>query len=170
MILNLEKVFSNLEPEGQGGGIVMGVTPPLLLGPFYYIQTKFSILLCTRLYISDYLCTFHFIKNTKFFPRYKKLRQLWSTLYANSSIYLSFLQSGSATILEYFASDLVAGVLKVHDCIRNLHSDGINDGLNIKRANKSVSQKSEVIWNKKKREETLRKVLRKGENKLKKNA
>ena len=81
----------------------------------------------------------------------KSFRQLWSTLYANSSIYLSFLQSGSATILEYFASDLVAGVLKVHDCIRNLHSDGINYGLNIKRANKSVSQKSEVIWNKKKR-------------------
>ena len=50
IILNLEKVFSNLEPEGQGGGIVMGVTRPLLLGPFYYIQTKFSILLCTRLY------------------------------------------------------------------------------------------------------------------------
>ena len=51
MILNLEKVFINLEPEGQGGGIIMGVTRLLLLGPFYYIQTKFSILFCTRLYI-----------------------------------------------------------------------------------------------------------------------
>ena len=50
IILNLEKVFSNLEPEGQGDGIVMGVTRPLLLGPFYYIQTEFSILFCTRLY------------------------------------------------------------------------------------------------------------------------
>ena len=28
----------------------MGVTRSLLLGPFYYIQTKFSILFCTRLY------------------------------------------------------------------------------------------------------------------------
>ena len=27
--------------EGQGRGIIMGVTRPLLLGPFYYIQTKF---------------------------------------------------------------------------------------------------------------------------------
>ena len=51
IILNLEKVFSNLEPEGQGGGIIMGVTRLLLLGPFYYIQTNFSILFCTRLYV-----------------------------------------------------------------------------------------------------------------------
>ena len=50
IILNLEKVFSNLEPEGQGGGIIMGVTRLLLLGLFYYIQTNFSILFCTRLY------------------------------------------------------------------------------------------------------------------------
>ena len=28
----------------------MGVTRLLLLGPFYYIQTNFSILFCTRLY------------------------------------------------------------------------------------------------------------------------
>ena len=52
MILNLEKVFRKFEPEGQGGGIIMGVTRPFLLGPFYYIQTKFSILFCTRLYVS----------------------------------------------------------------------------------------------------------------------
>ena len=57
IILNLEKVFSNLEPEGQGGGIIMGVTRLLLLGPFYYIQTKFSILFCTRLYVLINLLT-----------------------------------------------------------------------------------------------------------------
>ena len=34
------KVFINLEPEGQGHGIVMGVTRLLLLGPFYTIQTQ----------------------------------------------------------------------------------------------------------------------------------
>jgi hypothetical protein len=28
-----------MEPEGQGRGIVMGVTSLLLLGPFYTIQT-----------------------------------------------------------------------------------------------------------------------------------
>ena len=31
---------SNLELEGQGQGIIMGVTRLLLLGPFYTIQTK----------------------------------------------------------------------------------------------------------------------------------
>ena len=50
IILNLEIVFSNLEPEGKEGGIIMEVTRQLLLGPFYYIQTNFSILFCTRLY------------------------------------------------------------------------------------------------------------------------
>ena len=30
----------------------MGVTRLLLLGPFYYIQTSFSILFCTRLYVA----------------------------------------------------------------------------------------------------------------------
>ena len=35
---DLKKVFSNLEPEGRGRGIIMGVT--LLLGPFYTIQTQ----------------------------------------------------------------------------------------------------------------------------------
>ena len=43
--------MSNLEMEGQGRRIIMGVTDPLLLGPFYYIQTKFSILFCTLLYL-----------------------------------------------------------------------------------------------------------------------
>ena len=33
--------MSNLEPERQGRGIIMGVTRLLLLGPFYTIQTKF---------------------------------------------------------------------------------------------------------------------------------
>ena len=37
----LKKVFSNLELERQGHGIIMGVTCILLLGPFYTIQTKF---------------------------------------------------------------------------------------------------------------------------------
>ena len=37
---DLKKVFSNLDLEGQGSGIIMGVTRLLLLGPFYTIQTK----------------------------------------------------------------------------------------------------------------------------------
>ena len=35
-----KKVVSNLELEGQGRGIIMGVTCLLLLGPFYTIRTK----------------------------------------------------------------------------------------------------------------------------------
>ena len=34
------KLFSNLMPEGQGQGIIMGVTRLLLLGQFYTIQTQ----------------------------------------------------------------------------------------------------------------------------------
>ena len=37
---DLKKGFSNLELEGQGQGIIMGVTHLLLLGPFYTIHTK----------------------------------------------------------------------------------------------------------------------------------
>ena len=47
--LNLKKDFSNLEPEGQGCGIIMGVTRLLLLGLFYTIQMQFYVLFCTRL-------------------------------------------------------------------------------------------------------------------------
>ena len=43
--------FSNLELEGKGGGIIMGVTRLLLLGQFYTIQIQFYVLLCTRLYV-----------------------------------------------------------------------------------------------------------------------
>ena len=34
---DFKKDLSNLEVKGQGGGVIMGVTRPLLLGPFYYI-------------------------------------------------------------------------------------------------------------------------------------
>ena len=38
---DLKKAFGNLELEGQGRGIIMGVTCLLLLGQFYTIQSKF---------------------------------------------------------------------------------------------------------------------------------
>ena len=47
--LNLKKGFSNLEPEGQGRRIIMGVTRLLLLGLFYTIQMQIYVLFCTRL-------------------------------------------------------------------------------------------------------------------------
>ena len=34
---------SNLQPEGQGCGIIMGVTSLLLLGPFYYIALYWGL-------------------------------------------------------------------------------------------------------------------------------
>ena len=66
IILNLEKVFSNLEPEGQGGGIIMGVTRLLLLGPFYYIQTNFSILFCTRLQVLEIIGLYQLVINANY--------------------------------------------------------------------------------------------------------
>ena len=33
-------VLSNLEVEGQGGGIILGETRLLLLGPFYYLHSS----------------------------------------------------------------------------------------------------------------------------------
>ena len=36
-ILDLKKVLSDLELEGQGFGMIIGVTHTLHLGPFYYI-------------------------------------------------------------------------------------------------------------------------------------
>ena len=35
--MRFKKNLSNLEMEGQGRGIIMGMTGPLLLGLFYYI-------------------------------------------------------------------------------------------------------------------------------------
>ena len=40
---DLQKVFINLEPEGQGVGIVMRVTQLQLVGPFYYIHTHYTL-------------------------------------------------------------------------------------------------------------------------------
>ena len=47
-VLDLKKVFSNLELEAQGRGITMGVTHQLLLGPFYYIALYWGIKIKTH--------------------------------------------------------------------------------------------------------------------------
>ena len=47
----LKKVFSNLELEGQGFGIIMGVTRLLLLRTFYTIQTKRDQTFCRVVYL-----------------------------------------------------------------------------------------------------------------------
>ena len=38
-----KKILSNLELEGQGRGIIMGVTCLLLLWPFYYITLYWGV-------------------------------------------------------------------------------------------------------------------------------
>ena len=48
---DFKKGFINLELEGQGRGIIMGLTSLLLLGLFYTIQTKRDQTLCTRVCI-----------------------------------------------------------------------------------------------------------------------
>ena len=58
-IMRFKKVLSFLELEGQGHGIIMGVTRLLLLGLFYTIQMQFYVLFCTRLYLA--YCQFHCI-------------------------------------------------------------------------------------------------------------
>ena len=40
-IMRFKKVFTNLETERQGRGIIMRVTRLLLLGPYHSIQTNF---------------------------------------------------------------------------------------------------------------------------------
>ena len=45
-LLDLKKVFSNLDPERQGRGIIMGVTAYFPLGPF----TPYRPILCTLLH------------------------------------------------------------------------------------------------------------------------
>ena len=49
---DLKNVFSNLELEEQGRGIIMGVTRLLLIGPFYTKKDQFYVLFCTRLYLN----------------------------------------------------------------------------------------------------------------------
>lgn len=63
--------------------------------------------------------------------------------------YLTLLEARTAAILKYFASDLVPRVLKVHDGIRYLDADGVNDGLNVERTNQSVGQDSQIVCNNK---------------------
>ena len=48
--MRFKKVLSNLEPEGQGPGIIIGVTRLVLPVPFYTIQTIFMYFLHTTLF------------------------------------------------------------------------------------------------------------------------
>ena len=57
----LKNDLSNLEEEGEGRGIIMGVTRLLLLGPFYTIQIQINVLFCTRLYISKSQILIHIV-------------------------------------------------------------------------------------------------------------
>ena len=52
---DLKKVFSNLELEGQGRGIIMGLTLLLLLGSFYYIVTYWGDRIMTNTVAAVYL-------------------------------------------------------------------------------------------------------------------
>ena len=53
---NLKKGFSNLELEGQGHSIIMGVTCLLLLGLFYSIQTNY-------MYFFAHDCNYNMLSN-----------------------------------------------------------------------------------------------------------
>ena len=70
--LNLKKGFSNLEPEGGGRGIIMGVTRLLLLEPFYTIQTQKAQTFLGGVYAHSFLKIFErratFVPETAFIP------------------------------------------------------------------------------------------------------
>ena len=59
--------------------------------------------------------------------------------------YLSFLQSRGSAILEDFGRDLVAGVLEVHDRVRDLEADGNDDGLDVEGPQQAIGQNLEMI-------------------------
>ena len=55
--VRFKKLFGNLEPEGQGRDIIVGVTRLLLLGPFYTIQTNFMYFFsqdCKKNFVMSY--------------------------------------------------------------------------------------------------------------------
>ena len=63
--MRFKKVFSNLELEGQGRGIIIGVTRLLLLGPFYTIQTNFMYFFahdCMELFDTEFIKLMQFHK------------------------------------------------------------------------------------------------------------
>ena len=86
--MRFKKVFSNLELEGQGCGIIMGVTRLLLLGPFYTIQTNFMYFfahdckwnLVIRSKKFSNICLFGFVSGLQVVPWYpsKRVSQLGS--------------------------------------------------------------------------------------------
>ena len=65
-----KKVLSNLEPEGQGCGIIIGVTHLLLLAPFYYIHS--SLLGALKLVESRALPNF-----TALYSRYDTMKPIF---------------------------------------------------------------------------------------------
>ena len=86
---DLKNVFSNLELEGQGRDIIMGVTHLLLLGPFYTIQTNL-------MYFFAHDCKYdeccHLTNFSKiYWFRYNKIialfENLWAKNWASRSLY-----------------------------------------------------------------------------------
>ena len=67
---DLKKVLSNLEMEGQGCGIIIGVTHLLLLAPFYYIHS--SLLGALKLVESRALPNF-----TALYSRYDTMKPIF---------------------------------------------------------------------------------------------
>ena len=73
--LDLKKVIINLEPEGQGHDIIMGVTGLLHLGPFYTDRQ----ILCTFLQttVNDFRKRRHFVPKVKMCQNFFADSWLW---------------------------------------------------------------------------------------------
>jgi hypothetical protein len=99
---DLNKLFSDLEPERQGRGIIMGVTCLLLLGLFYTIQTKEDQTFWRGVYLVFYQISCSWHQNTKqsilfspiFSTNFSQLEQLKKKanflLVQNSFFFLGF--------------------------------------------------------------------------------
>ena len=88
-----KKVFSNLELEGQGRGIIMGVTHLLLLGPFYTIQTNF-------MYFFAHDCNYHNLWSHEWYDERVPVQKLFKK-FPHLENQFSYIKSISCIIYSF---------------------------------------------------------------------
>ena len=110
-ILDLKKVFSNLETEGQGRGTIMGLTRLLLLGPFYTIQTQRHQTFLVGVYICQEILKMSAIIYTVTSKYCGKLPKIFVAYSENLNIKQTLLQRAHANF-EWMCSGCVAN--KMH--------------------------------------------------------
>ena len=85
------KVFNNLEPEGQGHGIIM--TRLLLLGPFYTIQTNY-------MYFFAHNCNYHNLWSHEWYDERVPVQKLFKK-FPHLENQFSYIKSISCIIYSF---------------------------------------------------------------------